>query len=185
VVLYRRTRVLDSAVVHAGSVLGAPGFGYVEEAPYRWQHVPQVGNVEVGAEAELGALVAVDRALVGSTRVGAGTKIDNLVQIGHNVQIGAGSLLCGQAGVAGSARLGKGVVVAGQAGVGGHLFVGDGARIAAKSAVFENVPPKTDVAGIPARPIGEWRRQVVVLQRLSELWKKLQLWMKESEKRER
>ncbi len=172
-VVYRRSRIGARVAIYAGSVVGAPGFGYLQVGEGGWRQIPQVGRVELEEDVELGALSAVDRALVGSTRLGRGTKVDNLVQIGHNVQIGAGSLLCGQAGVSGSVRLGAGVVLAGQAGIGGHLRVGDGARIAAKAAVFEDVPPKTDVAGIPARPIGEWRRQVVILRRIGQLWSRL------------
>lgn len=172
VVLYRRTVVGERTVVHAGAVLGADGFGYAtEDAGHR--KIPQVGDVEVGAEVEIGALSAVDRALLGTTRVGDGSKIDNLVQVGHNVQIGRGAILCGQSGVAGSARLGEGVVLAGQAGVSGHLEIGAGARVAAKSAVYQSVAAGTTVAGIPAQPIAAWRRQQALLRRLAEIWRRL------------
>lgn len=173
-VLYRRTVIGQRSVVHAGCVLGAPGFGYLELAEGGWRQIPQTGSVELGDDVEIGAASAVDRALVGRTRVESGTKIDNLVQVGHNVQIGPGSLLCGQAGVAGSSILGKGVVLGGQAGVSGHLVLGDRVRVAAKSAVFEDVPAGTDVAGIPARPLREWRRQQAVLGRFRDLWRLLQ-----------
>jgi UDP-3-O-[3-hydroxymyristoyl] glucosamine N-acyltransferase len=172
VVLYRRTRIGERAVVHAGAVLGADGFGYVsQESGLR--KIPQVGDVALEAEVEVGALSAVDRALLGTTRVGAGTKIDNLVQVGHNVSIGRGAIICGQAGIAGSAVLGDGVVLAGQAGVAGHLRVGEGARVASKSAVYEEVAPGATVAGIPAVPIGIWRRQQALLRRLAELFRRL------------
>ncbi len=172
VVLYRRVRVGAGSVVHAGAVLGADGFGY---ATREGEHakIPQVGDVELGRDVEVGALSAVDRALLGTTSVGDGTKIDNLVQVGHNVRIGRASILCGQAGVAGSARLGSGVVLAGQAGVAGHLTVGDGVRVAAKSAVFESVAEGETVAGIPAVRIGAWRRQQALVRRLAELWSRL------------
>lgn len=172
VVLYRRTRVGAGSVVHAGSVLGADGFGYVSEEGGQ-RKIPQVGDVEIGAEVEIGALAAIDRALLGTTRVGAGTKIDNLVQVGHNVEIGRGAILCGQAGIAGSSRLGDGVVLAGQAGVAGHLRVGAGARVAAKSAVYAEVAAGETVAGIPAVPIAGWRRQQALLRRLAGLWRRL------------
>ena len=172
VVLYRRTRVGERTVVHAGTVLGADGFGYAsqEGGPRK---IPQVGDVALEAEVEIGALSAVDRALLGTTRIGAGTKIDNLVQVGHNVAIGRGAIVCGQAGIAGSAVLEDGVVVAGQAGVAGHLRVGQGARVASKSAVYEDVAPGSTVAGIPAVPIGAWRRQQALLRRLAELLRRL------------
>jgi UDP-3-O-[3-hydroxymyristoyl] glucosamine N-acyltransferase len=172
VVLYRRVRVGAGSVVHAGSVLGADGFGYATRGVEHTK-IPQVGDVELGDEVEIGALSAVDRALLGSTRIGDGTKIDNLVQVGHNVRIGRGAILCGQAGIAGSARLGDGVVLGGQAGVAGHLAVGDGVRVASKSAVYETVPAGETVAGIPAVPIGGWRRQQALVRRLAELWRRL------------
>jgi len=172
VVLYRRSRIGAGSVVHAGAVLGADGFGYTSESDGP-RKVPQVGDVEIGAEVEIGANSTVDRALLGSTRVGDGTKIDNLVQVGHNVAIGRGAILCGQAGVAGSARLGDGVVLGGQVGVAGHLEVGAGVRAAAKSAVYSSVEAGQTVAGIPAVPIGLWRRQQALVRRLAELWRRL------------
>jgi UDP-3-O-[3-hydroxymyristoyl] glucosamine N-acyltransferase len=172
VVLYPGVRLGDRSEVHSGTVLGADGFGY---ATVRGRHhkIPQVGRVEIGADVEIGALSAIDRALLGATRIGAGTKVDNLVQVGHNVEVGDGSVLCGQAGIAGSAKLGKGVVLAGQAGVAGHLELGDGVQVAAKSAALETVAAGTPVAGIPAVPLTVWRRQQAVARRLPELWRRL------------
>jgi len=172
VVLYRRTRVGPRSVIHAGVVLGADGFGYATEgADHR--KIPQVGDVVVGGDVEIGANSAVDRALLGSTEVGDGSKIDNLVQVGHNVRLGRGVILCGQVGVAGSARLGDGVVAGGQAGVIGHLEVGAGARLASRAAVYGEVAPGETVAGHPAVPIGAWRRQQALVQRLAEIWRRL------------
>jgi len=131
------------------------------------------GKVRLEAEVEVGANSTIDRATVGETSIGAGTKIDNLVQVGHNVRVGEGSLLCGQAGIAGSAHLGKGVVLAGQAGVGGHLELGDGVQVAAKSAALASVPAGTQVAGIPAVELSRWRREVVLRGRLAETGRRL------------
>jgi UDP-3-O-[3-hydroxymyristoyl] glucosamine N-acyltransferase len=172
VVLYPGVAVGPRTVVHAGAVLGADGFGYAssDSGPRK---VPQVGTVEIGAEVEIGALSAVDRALLGATRIGDGTKIDNLVQVGHNVVVGRNAILCGQVGIAGSARLGDGVVVGGQAGIGGHLEVGAGAQVASKSAVYDAVPAGAAVAGIPAAPIGRWRRRQALVARLEEIWRRL------------
>ncbi|HRC84171.1 MAG TPA: UDP-3-O-(3-hydroxymyristoyl)glucosamine N-acyltransferase, partial [Thermoanaerobaculia bacterium] len=125
VVLYDGTELGARTVIHAGSVLGADGFGYLSRSG-RHLKVPQVGRVVVEEDVEVGALSTIDRATLGETRIGAGTKIDNQVQVGHNVQVGRGCILCGQAGIAGSSRLGDYVVLAGQAGVGGHLEVGRG-----------------------------------------------------------
>jgi len=172
VVLYPGVSIGDDVEIHAGTVVGSDGFGY---ATVRGVHhkIPQVGRVEIGAGVEIGALTAIDRALLGATTIGAGTKIDNLVQVGHNVVVGERSILCGQAGIAGSARLGAGVVLAGQSGVSGHLEVGDGAQVAAKSAALAPVAAGTAVAGIPAGPIAGWRRQQALLRRLPEIWKRL------------
>jgi UDP-3-O-[3-hydroxymyristoyl] glucosamine N-acyltransferase len=172
VVLYPDVALAQGVEIHAGAVVGSDGFGY---ATVRGVHhkVPQVGRVEIGADVEIGALTAIDRALLGATTIGAGTKIDNLVQVGHNVVIGERAILCGQAGVAGSARLGAGVVLAGQAGVSGHLEVADGAQVAAKSAALAAVAAGTAVAGIPAIPIAAWRRQQALLRRLPEIWQRL------------
>jgi UDP-3-O-[3-hydroxymyristoyl] glucosamine N-acyltransferase len=172
VVLYPRVRLGADVVLHAGAVLGADGFGYASGAGAPTK-IPQVGGVEIGDDVEIGALSAVDRALLGTTRVGAGSKIDNLVQVGHNVEIGRNVILCGQVGVAGSAKLGDGVVLGGQAGVAGHLTVGAGAQVASKSAVYASVPDGEVVAGIPARKIGEWRRAQALLRRLEEIVRRL------------
>jgi UDP-3-O-[3-hydroxymyristoyl] glucosamine N-acyltransferase len=167
VVLYDDTEVGEGSEIHAGVVLGSDGFGY---ATHRGVHhkVPQVGRVVVEAEVEVGANTTIDRATLGETRVGAGTKIDNLVQVGHNVRIGRASILCGQAGIAGSTQLGDGVVLAGQAGVGGHLTLGDRVQVAAKSAALSSVEPGLTVAGIPAIEMGKWRREVVLRGRLEK-----------------
>jgi UDP-3-O-[3-hydroxymyristoyl] glucosamine N-acyltransferase len=172
VVLYRGTRIGARSVLHAGTVLGADGFGYAYDAGVHHK-IPQLGHVEIGADVEIGALSAVDRALLGASRVGDGTKIDNLVQVGHNVEIGRAAVLCGQAGIAGSTRLGDGVVLAGQAGVGGHLTIGDGVQVASKSAVYDDVAAGEAVAGIPAQPIGVWRRQQALARRLTDFWRRL------------
>ncbi|HET9228276.1 MAG TPA: UDP-3-O-(3-hydroxymyristoyl)glucosamine N-acyltransferase [Thermoanaerobaculia bacterium] len=167
-VLYDRTAIGPGAIIHAGAVLGADGFGY---ATHRGVHhkVPQVGRVVVEKDVEVGANSTIDRATLGETRIGEGTKIDNLVQVGHNVQTGRHCILCGQAGIAGSTQLGNYVVLAGQAGVSGHIKLGDGVQVAAKSAALTSVEPKTQVAGIPAVELRKWRRQAVMIARLEEM----------------
>jgi UDP-3-O-[3-hydroxymyristoyl] glucosamine N-acyltransferase len=172
VVLYDRTVLGERTILHAGVVLGSDGFGYApgEGKPFK---IPQVGRVVVGAEVEIGANSTVDRATLGETTIGDATKIDNLVQVGHNVAIGRSAILCGQVGIAGSARLGDGVVMGGQSGSSGHLEIGAGVKVAGKTAVFAAVPAGQTVAGIPAIEIGSWRRQQALLKRLQELFRRL------------
>ena len=167
VVVYDGGRIGDRVIAHSGVVLGADGFGFAEgEAAASQIKLPQVGVVVIEDDVEIGANSAVDRATFDTTRVGRGTKIDNLVQVGHNAQIGEGCILCGQAGVSGSSRIGDRVLLAGQAGVAGHFGIGDGVQVAAKSAVFQEVPPGQRVAGIPAMPIAAWRRRNALQSRL-------------------
>jgi UDP-3-O-[3-hydroxymyristoyl] glucosamine N-acyltransferase len=171
-VLYDRTEVGPGSVVHAGAVLGSDGFGYATQRGVHHK-VPQIGKVVVEGDVEIGANSTIDRATLGETRIGAGTKIDNLVQVGHNVRVGRHCILCGQAGIAGSAHLGDHVVLAGQAGVSGHIELGDGAQVAAKSAALGPVPAGARVAGIPAVDLRRWKRQIVLLSRLEEMSRRL------------
>jgi UDP-3-O-[3-hydroxymyristoyl] glucosamine N-acyltransferase len=151
VVVGEGCRLGARVVVHAGSVIGSDGFGYVLDRG-RHRKIPQLGRVTVGDDVELGANVTVDRATFGETVIGRGTKVDNLVQIAHNVVIGEHTVLAGQVGIAGSTRLGAYVVVGGQSGLTDHIEVGDGARVAAGSGVIRSVPAGQTVSGNPALP---------------------------------
>jgi UDP-3-O-[3-hydroxymyristoyl] glucosamine N-acyltransferase len=168
VVIRERITIGNRVTIHAGSVLGTDGFGY------RWdgsQHakVPHIGTVIIEDDVEIGSCVCIDRAKFSATRVGRGTKIDNLVQIGHNAQIGPHCILVGQVGIAGSARLGIGVVLGGQTAVRDHITIGDGAMAAACSAIAEDVDPKTIVSGTPALPHRQSLREQAALRRLPDL----------------
>ncbi|MCH9647863.1 MAG: UDP-3-O-(3-hydroxymyristoyl)glucosamine N-acyltransferase [Deltaproteobacteria bacterium] len=171
-VLYDGTRLGPETILHAGVVLGSDGFGYVSRGSTHHK-VPQIGRVVVEAEVEIGANTAIDRGTFGETRIGAGSKIDNLVQVGHNVTTGKACMLCGQSGIAGSARLGHGVVLAGQAGSAGHLTIGDGVQVAAKGAVLQTVEKGQKVGGIPAVELRQWQRQVFGSQKLPEILRRL------------
>jgi UDP-3-O-[3-hydroxymyristoyl] glucosamine N-acyltransferase len=168
VVVRERVTIGNRVTIHAGSVLGMDGFGY------RWdgkQHakIPHVGVVIVEDDVEIGSCVCVDRAKFSATRIGRGTKIDNLVQIAHNAQLGPHCILVAQSGLAGSVRLGSGVVIGGQTAVRDHLKVGDGAMIAACSGVAADVPPKTIVSGTPSVPHRQFLREQGALRRLPDL----------------
>jgi UDP-3-O-[3-hydroxymyristoyl] glucosamine N-acyltransferase len=131
--------------------------------------VPQVGNVVIGDDVEIGAHVTIDRATMGSTRIGKGVKMDNLIQIAHNVEIGENSIVIAQAGVAGSTKIGRNVIIAAQAGLVGHLTVGDDAIIAAQAGVSHSIKEKEIVLGSPAFDIREYRRSAAVFRRLPDL----------------
>ncbi|HJW08465.1 MAG TPA: UDP-3-O-(3-hydroxymyristoyl)glucosamine N-acyltransferase, partial [Holophagaceae bacterium] len=155
VVLYRRTKLGSGVRVHANSVLGSDGYGYVL-VEGRHAKVPQVGWVEVGDEAEIGACVTVDRGVLGPTRIGAGTKVDNQVQVAHNVQVGEHCLLVSQSGISGSTKIGDYVTLAGKVGVVGHIEIGARSIVGGNSVVAKSLPEGSFVTGFPARPHREW-----------------------------
>jgi UDP-3-O-[3-hydroxymyristoyl] glucosamine N-acyltransferase len=164
----------DRVVLHACAVVGADGFGYAFD-PEKPEHckIPQAGTVRVEDDVDVGACSCIDRATLGETVIGRGTKIDNLVQIAHNVKVGPLSLICAQAGVAGSAELGTGVVLAGQVGVVGHLKVGDLAKIGAQSGVAQDVPDGAVLSGSPAFDHRQWLKASAAFEKLPELMKEL------------
>jgi UDP-3-O-[3-hydroxymyristoyl] glucosamine N-acyltransferase len=168
VVVRERITIGSRVIIHAGSVLGSDGFGY------RWDgskhaKIPQIGTIAIGDDVEIGSCVCVDRAKFSVTSIGRGTKIDNLVQIAHNVRVGDHCIIVGQAALAGSCKLGTGVVLGGQVAIRDHITVGDGAMVAATSGVIKDVPPKSIVSGTPALPHRQTLREQGALRRLPEL----------------
>lgn len=168
VVLYAGTEIGNRVRIHAGSVIGADGFGYVFDAGAH-RKVTQIGHVIIRDDVEIGANVTIDRGALGPTIVGRGTKIDNLVQIAHNVALGEHCLIVSQAGIAGSTKLGNYVVLGGQVGLAGHLKIGDRASVAAQSGVMHNIPEGEKWFGYPAQPDRKTKRQMVALQQLPDL----------------
>ena len=167
VVIYERTAIADRVTIHAGTVIGSDGYGYAFDAGFH-RKVLQVGNVVIHSDVEIGANSAIDRGALGSTVIGAGTKIDNLVHIAHNVTIGRHCLIMGQVGFAGSTHLGDYSVVASQSGIAGHLKLGSQSTVGAKSGVMRDIPAGGTVLGIPAMPDKQTKRQWIAAQQLPE-----------------
>jgi UDP-3-O-[3-hydroxymyristoyl] glucosamine N-acyltransferase len=166
----------DECVLQSGCVIGSDGFGFVRVGAEQIK-IPQIGNVVLGDRVEIGAATTIDRAVTGSTVVGAGTKIDNQVQIAHNVQIGEDSTICAQTGIAGSTRLGKRVIAGGQVGTIGHIEIGDGSVLAAGAKVIGSLPPHSFVSGDYAMPHRENLEQKVLLRKLPKLFEQVRTLM--------
>ncbi len=172
VTIYPRTEIGRRVRIHAGTVIGSDGYGYVLDGGFH-RKVPQIGSVIIGDDVEIGANVTIDRGALGPTFIGKGTKIDNLVQIAHNVEIGEHCLVIAQVGIAGSSKLGNYVVLAGQVGIGGHLKIGNQVTVGAQAGVMTDIPDGGKWLGAPARPDREMKRQFIAIQRLPDLLKRI------------
>ncbi len=172
VVVYSRSQIGHRVRVHAGTVIGSDGYGYVFDAGQH-RKILQIGNVVIHDDVEIGANTCIDRGALGSTIIGRGTKIDNLVQVAHNVVVGEGCLLVGQSGYAGSTTLGNFVVVAAQAGIAGHLKIGNQVTVAGQSGVMNDIPDGGKWLGSPACPDREAKRQFIGIRRLPDLLHRL------------
>ena len=168
VVLYDRTVLGDRVTIHAGSVIGEDGFGYATHGG-RHEKIPPAGWVEIGDDVEIGACCAIDRATMGATVIGAGTKFSNLVTIGHGTKVGKACLFVAQVGVAGSTSIGDYCALAGQVGVVGHIRIGNRVRVGGKSGVVGDVPDGQEVLGVPALPLAQGRKVFSVITKLPEL----------------
>jgi UDP-3-O-[3-hydroxymyristoyl] glucosamine N-acyltransferase len=168
-----RSVIGERVVIHNNVVVGCDGFGYAKDEQRSWLKIPQTGRVVIEDDVEIGAGTTIDRASVGESRIGRGTKIDNLVQIGHSCTVGEDSLLCAQVGLAGSSHIGNRVILAGQAGVAGHLTIGDDVVLTAKSATSHDVPAGKVISGIPAFDNKEWLRSTAAYRRLGEMQRRI------------
>jgi len=180
VVIYPRTQIGNRVAIHAGTVIGSDGYGYVLDEG-RHRKMLQIGNVVIHDDVEIGANSAIDRGALGSTVIGQGTKIDNLVHVAHNVTIGKHCLVMGQVGFAGSTTLGDYCVIASQSGIAGHLKLGHQAMVGAKSGVMRDIPDKGVVLGYPAFPDKEAKRQMIAMSQLPELIKRMRALEKQVE----
>jgi UDP-3-O-[3-hydroxymyristoyl] glucosamine N-acyltransferase len=169
VTVRERCTIANRVIIHSGVVVGADGFGY-EFRDGRQEKIPQTGTVQIDDDVEIGANSAIDRARFGRTWIQKGTKIDNLVQIGHNVTIGEHCILCAQVGISGSTRIGNYVTLAGKVGLSGHIEIGDKVMIGAMSGLAKNVPPNTIMFGAPAQPIREYKENYALLKNIRKLY---------------
>lgn len=169
VIVREGSRIGAHSILQNGVVIGADGFGYVPDAALGLRAIPQVGTVVLADRVEIGANSCVDRATLGTTRIGTGSKLDNLVQVGHNTHIGSYSIVCGHVGIAGSCSIGDGVVIGGGSGVGDHRKIGHKVRVGGMSGVSEDIPTAGDYLGYPAVPASLWRRNSVLYRELPTL----------------
>lgn len=172
-VIRERTQIGERVIIHNNVVVGCDGFGYAKDEERHWLKIPQTGRVIIEDDVEIGAGTTIDRASVGESRIGRGSKIDNLVQIGHSCTVGEDTLLCAQVGLAGTSHIGNRVILAGQAGVAGHLTIGDDVVLTAKSATSHDVPAGKVISGIPAFDNKEWLRSTAAFRRLGDIQRRL------------
>jgi UDP-3-O-[3-hydroxymyristoyl] glucosamine N-acyltransferase len=180
--IYHDCLVGEGCIIHAGSVIGSDGFGFAPQSDSEFMKIPQLGNVILEDLVEIGANVAIDRATIGSTIIRRGVKLDNLIQIGHNVEVGENTVMAGQTGIAGSTKVGKNCMFGGQVGIAGHLKIADGTKIGAQGGILGDIKEEnTVILGSPAIDIKQFLRSSVVFKKLPELKTKIDLMEKEIE----
>lgn len=171
--IYYNCEIGNNCILHSGVVVGADGFGFEPDQNGYYHKVPQIGNVVIGNDIEIGANTTIDRAMMGTTKIDDNTKLDNLVQIGHNVYVGKSTVMCAQVGVAGSTTIGNHCMLTGQVGVAGHISICDGVVAGAQSGIPNNIKQPGQYMGTPAIPASQWRRMAVVQKHLPELQKQI------------
>ena len=180
--IYPETLIGHNCTLHAGAVIGADGFGFAPNANNEYCKIPQIGNVVLEDNVEIGANTTIDRATLGSTIIHKGTKLDNLIQVAHNVEIGEDSVIASQTGIAGSTKVGKRAMIGGQVGLSGHIKLGDDVRIAAQSGIGNNLNDEAVVQGSPAFEVGAYKRAYVLFRQLPNIIKRINALEKNSEK---
>ena len=171
--IYHSCKIGNNVTIHAGAVIGSDGFGFAPQSDRSFKKVPQIGNVLIEDYVEIGANTTIDRATIGSTIIKSGAKLDNLIQIAHNVEVGNSTVIAAQAGVSGSTKIGKGVMIGGQVGIVGHIQIGDGAKINAQSGVSKSIEPGKAVTGSPAHDYTATLRSQAISRKLPELEKRV------------
>lgn len=182
--IYRDTKIGSSCMIHSGAVIGADGFGFAPQEDGSYKKIPQTGNVVLEDNVEIGANTTIDRSTMGSTLIRKGTKLDNLIQIAHNVEVGENTAIAAQVGVAGSSKIGSGCIVGGQVGIAGHLHIGDGVRLAAQSGVISDIAAGATVMGSPSFDHKEYIKCYVVFRKLPNLARRIDRLNKKLEEKE-
>ena len=172
VTIYKECVIGNHCIIHAGAVIGSDGFGFAPEEG-KYKKIAQLGNVVIEDDVEIGANTTIDRAVMGSTIIHKGVKLDNLIQIAHNVVIGYHTVIAAQTGIAGSSKVGDNCMLGGQVGVAGHLSVGDNSQIAAQTGIISNIPASSKVMGTPSIPLTNFLRSSILFEKLPELYKTL------------
>ncbi|MDE6207822.1 MAG: UDP-3-O-(3-hydroxymyristoyl)glucosamine N-acyltransferase [Muribaculaceae bacterium] len=180
--VYYNCRIGNRCTIHSGAVIGADGFGFAPDAQGVFHKIEQIGNVIIEDDVEIGANTTIDRSTMGSTRIGHGVKLDNLIQVGHNCEVGHDTVMAAQAGVAGSCKVGSNCIVGGQAGLSGHITIGDRTTIGPQTGVPKDTPAGSRIMGSPAMPWGEFGRMAALLKRLPDIAKTVARLEKENSK---
>lgn len=176
--IYHDCVIGDNCIIHAGAVIGADGFGFSKEEE-QYHKIPQMGNVLIEDDVEIGANTTIDRAVMGSTIIRRGVKLDNLIQIAHNCEIGENTVIAAQTGVAGSTRIGENCVLGGQVGIGGHITIGKHSQIGAQSGIISNTKEGSEIMGSPAYPVKNFFKSSVIIPRLPDMYRQLNVLEKE------
>ena len=171
--IYADCKVGDNAIIHAGAIIGSDGFGFAPQPDGSYNKIPQIGNVVIESNVEIGANTTIDRAVMGSTTIHEGVKLDNLIQIAHNVQIGKDTVIASQTGISGSTKIGEKCVFGGQVGLAGHINIGNEVKIGAQSGIMKDLKDGAELIGSPAIPIKDWYRSSVIFGKLPEMYRDL------------
>lgn len=171
--IYAGCKIGDNSIIHAGAVIGSDGFGFAPQADGSYHKIPQMGNVVIEKNVEIGANTVIDRAVMDSTIIKEGVKLDNLIQIAHNVEIGKHTVIASQSGVSGSTKIGKNCVFGGQVGLAGHLKVGNNVKLGAQSGIMKNLKENSELIGSPAIPIRDWYKSSVIFGKLPEMYREI------------
>lgn len=179
--IYSGCKVGSNCIIHAGTVIGSDGFGFAPQDDGTYKKIPQLGIVIVEDDVEIGANTTIDRAVMDATIVRKGVKLDNLIQVAHNVEIGENTVMAAQVGISGSTKVGKRCMIGGQVGLGGHISIGDNVNIGAQSGIISNIKPDAKIIGSPAIPVKDFFRSSVVFPKLPEIYRQLAQLQKEIE----